>query len=333
MTRLQESAERMQAALSATGQPSRTSSAFSKIVYAGDLERDGDYGLRYAQKVAHEYGAELVVVHSLDPIVYALPHAQLEGGAASAELAAMERDPQRHGANHDSFVQREQVCGEILAEVRRHSASLLILGTIGQTTAGSMALASMARLLLPEMPCPILTVRTPAEPAALPRWLWGKVIAATDFSPAGIAALDLAQRIARRKLSVLHSTLCGKQQQCHDCLTRLRVLAPFNESHTLPVEHLVTSGEVTAAIASMEERLRPDLLVLGAPKVGIEKGHLDESTVYRVVAAASCPVLLVPFDFEGCGTTIDPATYVWMEKARCVDGQQHSVLGHAANTK
>jgi nucleotide-binding universal stress UspA family protein len=234
---------------------------------------------------------------------------------------AMDGNPDRHGANHDSFVQREQVCAEILAEARRHSASLVILGTLGRTAAGSVALATVARLLLADAPCAILTVPTPAEPTALPRYLWEKVVAATDFSPAGIAALDLAQRIARRALVALHSTQCGKELRCCHCMARLRMLAPFNESHTLPVEHLVASGEVTEAIASLAEKMHPDLLVLGAPAIGIDSSHLDNSTVYHVIAESRCPVLLVPSGAEGCGQTIDKATYAWMEKVRCVDGQ------------
>ncbi len=320
MTALETSAENMQASTSANAAQSHTGLPFNKIVYVGDISGDASYGLRYAQKLAHEQQAELVVVHSLDPMVYALPAAQLRDATANAELTAMEHDPQRHGANHDSLVQRGQICTEILAEARRHSASLLILGSLGQTAAGKVALATVARLLMADTPCSILTVPTPAAPSALPRYLWEKVIAATDFSAAGIAALDLAQSITRRSLLALHSTQCGKEQQCCHCLARLRLLAPFNESHTLPVEHLVISGEVPRAIASQAERIRPDLLVLGAPAVGIDSSHLDESTVYQTIIASRCPVLLVPPRGNHCGRTIDKATYAWMEEARCVDG-------------
>jgi hypothetical protein len=104
-------------------------------------------------------------------------------------------------------------------------------------------------------------------------------------------------------------------------MAQLRILAPFNESHTLPVEHLVASGEVTVAIASLAEKMHPDLLILGAPAVGIDSGHLDHSTVYHAIAESRCPVLLVPPGAEGCGETIDQAIYAWVEKVRCVDGQ------------
>ena len=321
MTRLQKAVQREPASTFEDQTQSQTGFPFKKIVYVGDLSGEPSYGLRYTQQLVHERHAELVLVHSLDPIVYALPGAKLRDGSAKAELTAMEHDPQRHGANHDSLVQREQICAEILAEARRHSASLLVLSSAGRTAAANMALATLARLLLADAPCSILTIPTPVKSAALPRWIWQNVIAATDFSDAGIAALDVAQRIAGRGLVVLHSTQCGKEQQCSECMTRLRLLAPFNESHTLPVEHLVASGVVTTAIASVARRVHPDLLVLGAPPVAIDSGHLDDSTVYHAIIQSQCPVLLVPPGTGRGDGTIDKTVYAWLEKVRCIDGQ------------
>jgi nucleotide-binding universal stress UspA family protein len=326
MTGLQTAVEHRQATTFEDQKLSHSGFPFDKIAYVGDLAGGASYGLRYAQQLAHERNAELVLVHSLDPVVYALPGAALRDGAAIAELTAMEHDPQRHGANHDSLVQREQICAEILGEARRHSASLLIIGTAGQTAAGSMALATMARLLLPDTPCSILTIPTPAESEALPRLLWQNVMAATDFSDAGISALDVAQRIARRGLVVLHSTQCGKEQQCSLCMTRLRLLAPFNESHTLPVEHIVAPGAVTAALTAAAQRVHPDLLVLGAPTIGIDSACLDDSTVYRAIVESHCPVLLVPAGTGRDGGTIDKSIYAWLEKVRCIDGPDLSKL-------
>lgn len=294
---------------------------FKKIVYVGDLSGEPSFSLRYTQRLVQEHHAELVLVHSLDPIVYALPGVAVGDNAAQAELSAMEHDPKCHGANHDSLVQRERICAEIEGEVRRHGASLLVLGSGSRTAAGRIALATMARLLLANVPCSILTVPAPAEADKLPRWMWQNLVAATDFSDAGIAALDVAQRIAGRGLTVLHTTECGQEEQCSHCIARLRLLAPFNESHTLPVEHLVAPGALTTALASVAQQVHPDLLVLGAPPVAVDGAHLDESTLYRSIVASPCPVLLVPPGTERGEGTIDKAFHAWVEKAGCVDGR------------
>jgi hypothetical protein len=89
----------------------------------------------------------------------------------------------------------------------------------------------------------------------------------------------------------------------------------------LPVEHLVTSGVLTTAIASVARRVHPDLLVLGAPPVAIDSGHLDDSTVYRTILESHCPVLLVPPGIGRADGTIDKSVHAWLEKVRCIDGQ------------
>jgi hypothetical protein len=91
MTELQKTAEHEQVSTFESQKQSHTGFPFSKIVYVGDLVGGSSYPLRYARQLAHEHHAELVVVHSLDPIVYALPGATLRDGAANEELTAMER--------------------------------------------------------------------------------------------------------------------------------------------------------------------------------------------------------------------------------------------------
>jgi hypothetical protein len=75
MTGLQKAVEHEQASTFEDQQQSQTGFPFKKIVYVGDLSGEPPYGLRYTQKLVHERHAELVLVHSLDPIVYALPAA------------------------------------------------------------------------------------------------------------------------------------------------------------------------------------------------------------------------------------------------------------------
>jgi nucleotide-binding universal stress UspA family protein len=93
---------------------------------------------------------------------------------------------------------------------------------------------------------------------------------------------------------VLHSTRCGRHEDCPNCLERLRFLAPFNESHTIPVDHVVTGGDPVEKIIEAAKKLRPDLIVMGAPSPEHQEHDLEHSTVARVIAGVSTPVLIVP---------------------------------------
>ncbi len=75
MTGLRQAVEHEPAGRFKDQKQSQTGLPLNKIVYVGDLSGEASYGLRYAQQLAHERHAELVLVHSLDPIVYALPGA------------------------------------------------------------------------------------------------------------------------------------------------------------------------------------------------------------------------------------------------------------------
>jgi nucleotide-binding universal stress UspA family protein len=186
------------------------------------------------------------------------------------------------------------ICERVLEAVRSNHAELLIIGTQGKTEVGRMALGSIARRLLAKAPCPVMTIPPDAE-----LWLqwagcWRTVLAATDFSPASIGALKCAHQAALRRLITLHVSGCQKERDCSNCRGRLRFIAPFNESHTVPVEHLVISGSAGEVIADCAQKYAVDLIVLGSPANELAEEDLETSTILQVISNVSCPVLCVP---------------------------------------
>ena len=132
--------------------------------------------------------------------------------------------------------------------MKDHHADLLVLGTRAKTEAGRVALGTVARQLLAKSRCPILTI-SPDAAKSLP-WAacWGRVLAATDFSPASVRALQCAHQLALRQLILLHVPEGERRPASAHCLEQLRFLAPFNESHTVPVEHIVDAGNAADLI-------------------------------------------------------------------------------------
>jgi nucleotide-binding universal stress UspA family protein len=271
---------------------------FKTIVAAIDFSEESSAALRCAQELARLQHAMLLLIHVIDPVGYAFPSGAPEkvehDKAAREELARIEAEVRQQGIPVHSRVETGLVFERILLSLRDHKAALLVLGTKAITEAGRAALGVVTRQLLAHSPCPILTVAP--EDGKRPRKFgrWNNVLAATDFSPASLSALHYAQRVASGHLIVLHSARCGRHQECPNCLERLRFLAPFDEAHGLPVDHVVTGGDPAEMIVETAKRLHPDLIVIGAPSPEHTEHDLEHSTVVRVIAAVSTPVLIVP---------------------------------------
>lgn len=271
---------------------------FRTIVVATDFSEGSSAALRCAQELARAQHAKLLLIHVIDPVGYAFPEGApaevTRDKAAREELARIEAEIRQQGIPVHSRVETGIVCERILLSLRDHKAALLVMGTKAVTGAGRAALGRVTRQLLTQSPCAILAVAP--DDAAQSRTFghWHNVLAATDFSPASLNALHYAQRIAGRHLILLHTARCGRHEECPNCLERLRFLAPFDEAHGLPVDHLVTGGDPAQMIIDAAKHLGPDLIVLGAPSPAHDANDLEASTVVRVISAVNVPVLIVP---------------------------------------
>jgi len=271
---------------------------FRTIVVATDFSEESSAAMRCAQELARLQHAMLLLIHVIDPVGYAFPEgappAVDRDKAAREELARIEGEVRQQGIAVHSRVETGIVCERILLSLRDHKAALLVIGTKAVSRAGRAALGVVTRQLLSHSPCPILTVAP--EEARRPRTFgrWNNVLVATDFSSASLSALTYAQRIAAQQLIVLHSARCGRHLECPNCLERLRFLAPFDEAHGLPVDHVVTGGDPASMIVETAKTLQPDLIVLGAPSPAHRDHDLEHSTVSQIIAAVPMPVLIVP---------------------------------------
>jgi nucleotide-binding universal stress UspA family protein len=271
---------------------------FGTIVVAMDFSEKSSSTLRYVQAMARCHGAKLVLVHVIDPIGYAfptrMPRSISTDQAASEELNQIEEQLRSHGIQVHSVVQSGNIAELLLQAVRDDGGDLLVLGTRGKTGAGRAALGAIARQLLAQNECPIMTV-PPAVEALMP-WTgkWRTVLLATDFSACSLAALTVAHRLAHDQLIVLHSSEAESDVERRRQLEGLRFLAPMNESHTVCVEHIVTSGEAGPVIVDFALTRQVDLVVLGSPATMLSERDLETSTVLQVISGVHCPVLCIP---------------------------------------
>jgi nucleotide-binding universal stress UspA family protein len=271
---------------------------FKTIAVATDLSEASSAALGYAQSIAQTYQSTLVLVHVIDPVAYAFPEGAPKfltaNREAREELDRMEEEARGHGIQVHSVVESGVVCERILQSVRGHHADLLVLGTRGKTVAGRVALGTIARQLLGKANCPIMTISPEAAAAAPWTGHCQHVLAATDFSPSSIEGVRFAHQIALRQLIALHVTEGETEQQRLDALEELRYIAPFNESHSVPVEHILVSGNAGEQIANYAVKFGADLVVLGSPSDELAEEDFAASTVLHVISTVACPVLCVP---------------------------------------
>jgi nucleotide-binding universal stress UspA family protein len=271
---------------------------FGTLVAATDFTDSGSCALRYATKLARVHKSKLIVVHAIDPAGYAFPSG-LPGSAAAdrgarAELLRIEEELRREHIPIHSVVETGVIYECILQAAADHHADLLVLGTRAAAQIGRAALGTVARRLLAAASCPVLTVPSTAASGLESAGHWHKVLVATDFSPASLSALEHAQSIVGSQLVVVHAAPEATSHERDRHLGYLRMLAPFNQSHTVPVEHIVSSGEAASAVAEEANRMQADLVVLGSPIDALRDEDFETSTVLQVISNVSCPVLCVP---------------------------------------
>lgn len=138
-----------------------------RILVPIDFSNDSLNALAYARDLATHVGAELLLLHVIEPIhfitesdVYTqqrhLSTAQLE--CIAAELRAQ-------GQPFRTMV-RGGIPSKVIDDTAaRARASLIVMGTHGRTGLAHAVIGSIAEKVVRTARCPVLTVRRPGKPA------------------------------------------------------------------------------------------------------------------------------------------------------------------------
>ncbi|WP_018410686.1 universal stress protein [Methyloversatilis thermotolerans] len=186
------------------------------------------------------------------------------------------------------------------------AADLVIVGAHGEGALRRLLLGSTASHLLRRSTCPVLIVKTPCSSH------YTRALVAVDFSPASLAAIRMARKIACRADLLLHHTFdvpfegmlqyAGVSQEVihgyraearERALHRLHGLAAeagLDRSHyTVMVEH----GDAARHIADAQRRHGCDLLAMGKHGTHVTEELLIGSVTRHVLAECDVDTLVV----------------------------------------
>jgi nucleotide-binding universal stress UspA family protein len=265
----------------------------------------------YAAALASNYDAKLTLLHVVSPLIssaYEVPMnvEQIIKSMMESANAGMKRvagQIKRRNVPVETIVRAGDIDSEILDQVAKRHADMLVMGTHGGQAFGRWFLGSHTERLLRRLPIPVLTIgpgKAKAAPPAIRR-----ILVTTDFSEGTPDAMDYAFSIAQEcqaRVTLLHvidEMTINYQPRYRGPLFRsigdeLEKLVPEEARNWCRITARVESGTPVNEILKVLKRERVDLVVMNIHGKGMLDRALLGSTAERVVRGAGVPVLLIP---------------------------------------
>jgi nucleotide-binding universal stress UspA family protein len=303
-----------------------TAISLENVLYATDFSAISESAFPYATAICRAFGSTLHIAHvfsdttlmimtaGADNISYealsddALGSAQQKVDQIAARLGEIpNRTYVRHGGVWENL-------SEIAAE---NKIDLIVVGTHGRGGLGKLLLGSVAEDILRHAPCPVLTVgQGVCGHAKLPE-VYGAsrelappelgplhILYATNTTPERPRVAQVAVSLAAHfdaRLTLMHVFDCAKQkcqpESVEEEIRKLHHEVAKGITLQYQPDVLIDFGCPWKCIVKTATEREADLIVLGAQAVD-GTTHVPWSTVHRVVAHASCPVLTVPANRE-----------------------------------
>jgi nucleotide-binding universal stress UspA family protein len=219
-------------------------------------------------------------------------------------------ESQLAGLSHETIVERGSgVWPAVQQAIKDHSIDLLVVGTHGRTGAGEFLLGSVVEEIFRRSPVPVLMIGPGVRSSVHNGGRFHRVLFATDFTAASLAAAPLAASLAQEnqaRLVLLHVMRQPKQRNdkeksqfelsVAETIHQLYDTVPKGADLYYPPEVAVAYGQPAEQIVEAAKQRHVDLIVLGvrdaAGRIGAAT-HLERATAHKVVALAECPVLTV----------------------------------------
>ena len=127
------------------------------VLWATDFSSPATAALRYALSVAAKGGADLVLVHAVEPDGLGDERARVrEGERRLREIVTSDQSP---GSDVERVGAAGGASNEIVRIARESRAGLIVMGTHGSRTSHAILFGSTARRVVRDAPCPVLSVR------------------------------------------------------------------------------------------------------------------------------------------------------------------------------
>jgi nucleotide-binding universal stress UspA family protein len=273
---------------------------FSRVLGGTDGSSAAEEAVRQAARLASATGAVLEIAHVYDP---SMPAVALAGGARRRRLSADEsldravRVARTEGAPAVSRLLLGGPATALVREAKSRWADLISVGPDAGFFERPHALGGVALHTVRRARCSVLVARPAAAPDRFP----GRILCATDGSPASLEAVRLSARLAAlfgAAYRLLH-VVKGYFQEAGEpdgppagAEPSLRSALRLASKEGIAADADVETGNPGPAIAETAERWDADLIVLGPHVAAGAPRLLSANTAEWVAMHASRSVLI-----------------------------------------
>lgn len=289
---------------------------YSHVLFTTDLSEASDLALDCVAGWKN-LGLSKVTIAHVHAIRYVGGAEGLEDRLRSDHAPKLERQAQRvrdAGVSASWRLEFGVPYLDIERIARAEGAEAVVLGSHGASWIKEVWLGSIADAILRHVTLPVMVIKVnriltlpPQQCSAFCDSLFGKVLIATDFSPASEGALSFARRLAARstgqirlvhvqELSRIFPHLASRLDEFNrEDARRLEALATeLREAGAREVTTEILTDHPVRGILALIELWQPRLVVLGRHGRGKGGRQLIGSTSHDVARESPAPVLVVP---------------------------------------
>lgn len=279
-----------------------------QIVLATDFSPASSAALSIAGRLARIFNAKILVVHVFQYVARHQYQVPVGWMIESIRRDVQHRMSETRKVLTDLGIETEGMLiedgfpsVEILNILQSCKNPLLVMGTHAVGGMDRFLLGSTAEEVLRQASCPVITTGPHVIYKENDGPFFHRVLYATDFSEASLAAAPFAamfQESSSASLRVLHVSADpdfngSSQDQSFDPVRRV-LHCGRSEGTALTAEYITLHGrDISQAISNEAERYPADLLILGVRRASAYASHLAPQTAFQVIAAAPCAVLTI----------------------------------------
>lgn len=145
------------------------------ILLPTDFSECGNYALPYAASLARKFGASIICVHVIEPMVPTVGYSgmteplpiadisdQLED-SAERELPKIAECEECAGLEVEELIVHGEAASEIVRVAKDRNVDLIVVSSHGRTGLGRMLFGSTAEAVVRHAPCPVMVVKPSRE--------------------------------------------------------------------------------------------------------------------------------------------------------------------------